>query len=83
MSENENMMVPVGTKGEYEVYSIMQGSIEDSMELEAEISTHYKHDTVGVFSTSDDIDTNFIRINGRAYEYVNWGKDNEAPYRNQ
>lgn len=83
MSENENMMVPVGTKGEYEVYSIMQGSIEDSMELEAEISTHYKHDTVGVFSTSDDIDTNFIRINGRAYQYVNWGKDNEAPYRNQ
>ena len=81
--EKKNMLVPVGTKGDYEVYQIMQGSIEDSMAMEAEISTHYRHDTAGIFSCTDEIDTSFIRVGGRYYEYVLWGKDNQAPYRNQ
>lgn len=81
--DDKKVLMPVGVKGEYEVYSVIPCSVEDSMMLEADFSTHYRRDTAGVFSSTDDIDTNFIRINGRAYEYVNWGKDNEAPYRNQ
>lgn len=76
------MMVPVGTKGDYEVYAIVQGGVENSMKLEAEISTHYKHDTKGVFGCSDDIATTPVKINGRTYEYVNFGDDNQAPYLN-
>ena len=81
--EMTNTMVPVGTKGEYDVFSIVPCSIEDAMQLEAEVSTHYKHDTVGIYNSMDDIDTTFVRVGGRWYEYVNFGKDNLAPYRNQ
>lgn len=84
MKENEQMtMVPVGSKGEYEVYQVMPCSIENAMQLEAEVSSHYKHDTVGIYESMDDIDTTFVRVGGRWYEYVNFGKDDMAPYRNQ
>lgn len=81
--EMTNTMVPVGTKGDYDVFSIVPCTIEDAMQIEAEVSTHYKHDTVGVYESMDDIKTTFVRIGGRWYEYVDFGKDNLAPYRNQ
>ena len=81
--EMTNSMVPVGIKGEYEVYQIMPCGVQDALEMEAEISTHYKHDTIGVYDSSDDVDTTFVRVGTRWYEYVNFGKDNLAPYRNQ
>ena len=81
--EMTNTMVPVGTKGDYDVYSIVPCSIEDARQIEAEVSTHYKHDTVGVYESMDDIQTTFVRVGSRWYEYVDFGKDNLAPYRNQ
>lgn len=81
--EMTNTMVPVGTKGDYDVFSIVPCTIEDAMQIEAEVSTHYKHDTVGVYESMDDIQTTFVRVGGRWYEYVDFGKDNLAPYRNQ
>ena len=81
--ERTNTMVPVGTKGEYEVYSIMPCSIEDAMQVEAEISTHYKHDTIGVFDCNGDIEVSSINIGGKTYEYVNFGNNNLAPYVNE
>ncbi len=78
-----NTMVPVGTKGEYDVFSIVPCSIEDAMQLEAEVTTHYKHDTEGLYESMDDINTTFVRVGNRWYEYVDFGKDNLAPYRNQ
>lgn len=81
--EMTNTMVPVGTKGDYDVYSIVPCTIEDAMQIEAEVSTHYKHDTVGVYESMDDIQTTFVRVGSRWYEYVDFGKDNLAPYRNQ
>ena len=81
--EMTNTMVPVGTKGDYDVFSIVPCTIEDAMQLEAEVSTHYKHDTIGVYESMDDIQTTFVRVGGRWYEYVDFGKDNLAPYRNQ
>ena len=84
MSEQvSNTMVPVGTKGEYEVYQVMPCSIEDAAQMEAEVSTHYKHDTQGIYDSNDDVDTSFVRVGGRWYEYVDFGKDNLTPYRNQ
>ena len=84
MSEqSSNTMVPVGTKGEYEVYQVMPCSIEDAAQMEAEVSTHYKHDTQGIYDSNDDVDTSFVRVGGRWYEYVDFGKDNLTPYRNQ
>lgn len=84
MSENEQMtMVPVGTKGDYDVFSVVPCGVSDAMEMEAELSTHYKHNTIGVYDSTDDVDTTFVRVGGRWYEYVNFGKDNLAPYRNQ
>lgn len=81
--EMTNTMVPVGTKGDYDVFSIVPCTIEDAMQLEAEVSTHYKHDTVGIYESMDDINTTFVRVGSRWYEYVDFGKDNLAPYRNQ
>lgn len=81
--EMTNTMVPVGTKGDYDVFSIVPCTIEDAMQLEAEVSTHYKHDTIGVYESMDDIQTTFVRVGSRWYEYVDFGKDNQAPYRNQ
>ena len=81
--EMTNTMVPVGTKGEYDVFSIVPCSIEDAMQLEAEVTTHYKHDTEGIYESMDDINTTFVRVGTRWYEYVDFGKDNLAPYRNQ
>jgi len=78
-----NTMVPVGTKGEYDVFSIAPCSIEDAMQLEAEVTTHYQHDTEGIYESMDDINTTFVRVGNRWYEYVDFGKDNLAPYRNQ
>ena len=78
-----NTMVPVGTKGEYDVFSVVPCSIEDAMQLEAEVTTHYKHDTEGIYESMDDINTTFVRVGTRWYEYVDFGKDNLAPYRNQ
>ena len=84
MSEQlSNVMVPVGTKGEYDVFSIMSCPIEDAMQIEAEVTTHYKHDTEGLYESMDDINTTFVRVGTRWYEYVDFGKDNLAPYRNQ
>ena len=81
--EMTNTMVPVGTKGEYDVFSIIPCSIEDAMQIEAEVTTHYKHDTEGLYESMDDINTTFVRVGNRWYEYVDFGKDNLAPYRNQ
>ena len=81
--DRKNMMVPVGTKGDYEVYQIMQGSIQDSIALEAEISTHYKKDTDGIYGAQDETNLAKITIGGRDYEYVRFGDDDQAPYRNQ
>ncbi len=78
-----NTMVPVGTKGEYDVFSVVPCSIEDAMQLEAEVTTHYKHDTEGLYESMDDLNTTFVRVGNRWYEYVDFGKDNLAPYRNQ
>ena len=83
MSNKKNTMVPVGTRGDYEVYEVVPCSIEDSMAMEAEISTHYEHDTNGIYGSGDDISTKNITIGGRSYEYVLFGDDDQAPYKNQ
>ena len=83
MSNKKNTMVPVGTRGDYEVYEVVPCSIEDSMAMEAEISTHYEHDTGGIYSSGDDISTRTITIGGQSYEYVLFGDDDQAPYKNQ
>ncbi|MBR2290788.1 MAG: hypothetical protein IJ868_00540 [Prevotella sp.] len=78
-----NTMVPVGTKGDYEVYSVVPCSIENAMQMEAEVTTHYQHDTAGIYGSGDDILTKKITVGGKEYEYVQFGDDDQAPYRNQ
>ena len=76
-------LVQIGSKGEYEVYSIMPSGISDSMKsMEAEITTHYKSDTDDIYGRDDDITARKISIGGREYEYIPFGDDDQAPYRN-
>ena len=82
--DQKNTMVPVGVKGDYEVYSVLPCSLSDSMRLEAEISTHYEHDTDSIYGHQEDITTKKISTtNGKEYEIVCFGDDNQAPYKNQ
>lgn len=71
----------IGTKGEYEVYTVMPSAILDTIQ-DPEISTHYVKDTGSVLSDTDDIVTNTYNIGGRTYEVVMYGEDNLAPYMN-
>lgn len=83
MNGKKNTMVPVGTKGDYDVFGIVPCSIADSMAIEAEISTHYKHDTDSIYGSQDDVNVQTITIGGKQYEMVLFGDDNQAPYKNQ
>ena len=81
--DSQMAMVPVGTRGDYEVYAVGPCSVSDAHELEAEVSTHYRHDTAGIYGSGDDIATRQVAVGGRQYEYVQFGDDDQAPYRNQ
>ena len=83
MNKKQKMeMVRTGTKGEYEVYTVMPSSVTDGMKLTPEISTHYKKDTGGITGCNDDVVTKTVGVGGRQYEYVCFGDDNQAPYTN-
>ena len=71
----------IGTKGEYEVYTVMPSAILDTVQ-DPEISTHYKKNTNSLLSDSDDIVTGNVSVDGKSYEYVLFGEDNLAPYLN-
>lgn len=81
-NKDKQTMVRTGTKGDYEVYTLMPSRVADSVQ-EAEISTHYKKDTGSIISDRDDLTYTKIGIGGRQYEYVNFGEDDLAPYQNQ
>ena len=85
MSNTDNMtMVPMGTKGEYEVYTLLPSGIADAIQTEAEISTHYKHDTAGVYGPDDEVVTRMVEtVDGKQYEYVQFSGSDDAPYENQ
>lgn len=79
--KDKQVMVRTGQKGEYEVYTVMPSGVMDTLQ-EAEISTHYKKDTLSIMSNTDDIVTQTYHIDGKAYEVVLWGDDNLTPYHN-
>ncbi len=83
MKKSKDIMVRTGTKRDYEVYTVMPSSIMDSGS-EAEVTTHYKHDTLSIYGSGDDFNTRKVKCsNGKEYEYVVFGEDNLAPYKNQ
>ena len=79
--KNELKLGRTGTKGEYEVYTVMPSAILDTVQ-KPEISTHYKKDTASIMSNSDDIVTQPYTIGGKTYHVVLWGEDNLTPYSN-
>ncbi len=83
MSNKKNKMVRTGTNGEYEVYSIMPSGVAMAMETKPEISTHYKHDTDGIYGDGKEINARSITVAGKRYEYVMFGDDDQAPYRSR
>ena len=78
-----NAMVPVGVKGDYDVWSVIPCSVTNAKALEAEITTHYRQDTVSIYGSGDDILTKTVTVGGRTYEYVQFGNNDQAPYVNQ
>ena len=82
MSKKEKLeMVRTGTKGEYEVYSLMPGGIVD--QSAAEISSHSQHDTVGGYGDNDDVVLRTVDVNGKSVQYVQFLGDDDTPYMNQ
>lgn len=83
MNKKQKMeMVRTGTKGEFEVYTLMPGGIAKN-QVAAEISTHYKKDTGGLYDDKDDVVTRTIEIDGKEYEYVQFFGSDDTPYLNQ
>ena len=70
-------MVRLGTKGEYDVFGIMDCS------QNPEIASHYDKDTESIISCNDDVETETYILEGKSYEVVKWGPDNTTPYDHQ
>ena len=86
MSRNKKSygMVQLGTKGEYEVYTLFPSSISNAIQSKVEISTHYKQDTDGIYGNNDDVVVkDIVTVDGKKYSYVQFPGSDDAPYRNQ
>lgn len=76
----KKMVVPNRTRGNYQ--AIMPSGVLDTVQ-NPEISSHYDKDTKDFYSSQDEVETEEVVVNGKAYEMVLFGKDNQAPYINQ
>jgi hypothetical protein len=75
-------MVRTGTHEDYEVYTLLPGSVADAAG-NPEITTHYKSDTTSIYGTDDEVTVKKVStVDGKEYEYVQFGDDDQAPYKN-
>ena len=75
-------MVRTGTHEDYEVYTLLPGSVADAAG-NPEITTHYKGDTTSIYGTDDEVTVKKVStVDGKEYEYVLFGDDDQAPYKN-
>ena len=75
-------MVRTGTHEDYEVYTLLPGSVADAAG-NPEITTHYKGDTTSIYGTDDEVTVKKVStVDGKEYEYVQFGDDDQAPYKN-
>ncbi len=80
--KEKNVMVPVGTKGDYEVFQVVPMAVNDASQLEAEITTHYKQnaDALLTYGSNDDVEYDQITVGSRKFTYAKFGDDDQAPY---
>ena len=75
-------MVRTGTRGEYEHYAVLPCGVKNDGQ-NTELRSHYDKDTTSIFSSTDDVETETVKVGGKTYEMVLWGPNNTTPYENQ